>query len=190
MILLIDNYDSFTYNLFQYIRMLGRKTTVLRNDEASVEGVRRLRPEMIVISPGPGGPEATGNCLQLLEELHTEVPFFGVCLGMQTVARFFGGAVTRARAPVHGKVRETLHDGTGLFAGLPNPLRVTRYHSLVVEEASLPTCLEVNARSREGEIMGLRHRRYPICGVQFHPEALLTQGGMDLLRNAMEGARC
>lgn len=190
MILLVDNYDSFTYNLFQYVRVLDKEAVVLRNDAVDVEAVRRMQPELIVISPGPGGPEATGVCLELLDAFKETVPFLGVCLGMQTIAHYFGGKVVKAKEPMHGKVRGVKHDGEGLFRGLPNPLTVTRYHSLVVDEASLPECLEVTARSEEGEVMGLCHRMYPISGVQFHPEAYLTECGMELLANALEGKPC
>ncbi len=185
MILLVDNYDSFTYNLFQYLRQLGRETVVARNDALDLAEVARRRPELIVLSPGPGGPESSGVCRALVESMHREVPILGVCLGMQTIAAAFGGSIIRAKQPMHGKVRPVQHDGTGLFAGLPNPLQVTRYHSLVVDEASLPDCLRVTARSEEGEIMGLSHTLYPVSGVQFHPEALLTEGGLQLLGNAL-----
>ncbi len=190
MILLIDNHDSFTYNLFQYIRMLGRETRVARNDEIAVDEALSLHPELIVISPGPGGPQDSGVCLELLAALPETVPVLGVCLGMQTIAHHFGAEVVRARVPVHGKVRPVRHDGSGLFANLPNPLQVTRYHSLVVDPATLPSCLEATAWSDEGEVMGLRHRVFPISGVQFHPEAYLTEGGMRLLGNALEAVAC
>lgn len=185
MILLIDNYDSFTYNLSQYIRQLGRDVRTLRNDAVDAAAVERLAPELIVISPGPGGPESSGNCLALLRAFAGRVPVLGVCLGMQIVARHFGATIRRAREPVHGKTRLVHHDGLGLFRGLPQPLLVTRYHSLAVEESSLPEELEVTARADDGEIMGLQHRSYPISGVQFHPEAYLTVGGLALLRNAL-----
>ncbi|EDY82102.1 class I glutamine amidotransferase, putative [Verrucomicrobiia bacterium DG1235] len=189
MILLVDNYDSFTYNLFQYLRMLGKEVVVRRNDEVTVDEVRALDPSLIVISPGPGGPKDTGVCMQILDAFHATTPILGICLGMQTIAAYFGGSVEHALAPVHGKVREIQHDGSGLFSGLKNPLRVTRYHSLVVAESSLPSSLEVSARSAEGEIMGIRHRSYPIFGVQFHPEAYLTEQGLELLKNALEAGR-
>lgn len=189
MILLIDNYDSFTYNLSQYLRMLGEAVEVRRNDSLSVEDVRDLQPRLIVISPGPGGPTEAGKCIEILDAFYEEIPFLGICLGMQVIASFFGGRVVEAIEPVHGKVRSIEHDGRGLFSGLANPLDVTRYHSLVVESESLPECLEVTARSASQEIMGLRHRVYPISGVQFHPEAYLTEGGMALLRNAVEASK-
>ena len=168
--------------------MLGRETAVLRNDVATEESVSRMRPELIILSPGPGGPENTGNSMRILNALHGSIPFLGVCLGMQTIARCFGGRVTHAKEPVHGKMRLVHHNGEGLFAGLPNPLNATRYHSLVVTEASLADCLEATAWSEDGELMGLRHRKYPISGVQFHPEAYLTEGGMRLLGNALESS--
>lgn len=187
MILLVDNYDSFTYNLSQYLRMLGQDVLVRRNDELDVDEVGGMELSLIVISPGPGGPEATGRCIDLLDAYHKEIPFLGICLGMQTIATYFGGRVVQAEQPVHGKVRPVLHHGRGVFTGLANPLQVTRYHSLVVQERDLPDCLEATARSEIGELMGLRHKVYPISGVQFHPEAYLTGGGMALLKNAVEG---
>ncbi|MDQ8186459.1 aminodeoxychorismate/anthranilate synthase component II [Pelagicoccus sp. SDUM812002] len=189
MILLIDNFDSFTYNLSQYLRMLGEEVVVRRNDAIDGAEVRKLAPRLIVISPGPGGPADTGKCIEMLDAFHREIPFFGICLGMQTIAAYFGGRIVEATVPVHGKVRRVVHDGKGVFNGLENPLNVTRYHSLIVEEGSLPDSLEVNARSESGEIMGLQHKVYPIFGVQFHPEAYLTEGGLALLRNALEATR-
>ena len=186
MILLIDNYDSFTYNLAQYLRMLGENVLVRRNDELERFEVESLEPKLIVISPGPGGPEATGVCREIMDTFYDRIPILGICLGMQTIAAYFGAEVVQASEPVHGKVRLVDHDGKGLFLDLPNPLKVTRYHSLIVEESRLPHCLEVSARSETGEIMGLRHRVYPIFGVQFHPEAYLTEGGLALLKNALE----
>lgn len=188
MILLVDNYDSFTYNLYQYLRVLGEDVQVKRNDELSADEVRRLAPRLIVLSPGPGGPQDAGVCSAILDTFHREIPVLGICLGMQVIAAYFGAVVCRAIEPVHGKVRTVEHNGGGLFAGLSNPLRVTRYHSLVVDEASLPEVLEVTARSEEGEVMGIRHKWYPVSGVQFHPEAYLTEEGFELLRNAL-GAR-
>ncbi len=189
MILLIDNFDSFTYNLSQYLRMLGEEVLVRRNDAISVDEIRSLKPRLIVISPGPGGPAETGVCIEALDAFHQEIPFLGICLGMQAIASFFGGKIVQAAEPMHGKVREISHEAEGLFAGLANPLNVTRYHSLIVEEGSLPDCLEVTARSETQEIMGLRHKVYPIFGVQFHPEAYLTEGGLALLKNALEASR-
>lgn len=190
MILLVDNYDSFTYNLFQYLRMLGRETRVVRNDAITVTEVEEIAPELIVISPGPGTPNGAGVSLALVSLLSGKIPIVGVCLGMQVIAQAFGARIGPAALPVHGKVRSVTHDGRGLFRGLANPLNVTRYHSLIVEEDGLPDCLEVTARSESGEIMGLRHRDYQVEGVQFHPEAYLTESGLELLGNALKGGLC
>ena len=186
MILLIDNYDSFTYNLYQYLLMLDKEVLVLRNDNVSEEKVDRINPELIVISPGPGGPASTGACREIVETFKGRIPILGICLGMQVIANAFGAKVEEAVEPVHGKVKSIRHSGSGLFESLPNPLNVTRYHSLVVERASLSGCLKVDSESEEGEIMGLSHESLPIWGVQFHPEALLTEGGMGLLENALK----
>jgi anthranilate synthase component 2 len=188
MLLMIDNYDSFTFNLVQYFGELGEEVRVIRNDEMTLGAVRALAPSAIVISPGPGTPDDAGISLQVLEKLAGEVPVFGVCLGHQSIGQAFGGKVVRARQIMHGKTSMIHHDGKGVFLGLPDPFEATRYHSLVVEQASLPDCLEVSAWTRNAdgsrdEIMGLRHRSLPIEGVQFHPESILTQHGHDLLRN-------
>ena len=192
MILLIDNYDSFTYNVYQYLAELGARTRVLRNDAVDVAGVRRLRPEAIVISPGPGTPDESGVTLDILRELGGEVPIFGICLGLQAIGQAFGGRVIRARRPMHGKISRITHRGRGVFHGLPSPFAATRYHSLVVERRTLPTCLEITAETEDGLIMGLRHRKLRIEGVQFHPESVMTEGGHQLLRNFLDsvgGAR-
>jgi len=186
MILLIDNYDSFTYNLYQYLLMLNKEVLVLRNDNVDAEEVERINPELIVISPGPGGPESTGACREIVEIFKGRIPILGICLGMQVIAHVFGARIEEALEPVHGKVKSIRHSGSGLFETLPNPLNVTRYHSLIVERASLPGCLKVDSESETGEIMGLSHERLPIWGVQFHPEALLTEGGIPLLGNALK----
>lgn len=186
MIVLVDNYDSFTYNLTQYLRLLGKDVLVKRNDELTVSEVQSIKPSLIVFSPGPGGPESTGRCIEILDVFHREIPILGVCLGMQTIASYFGGRIKSAAVPVHGKVRSIRHNAQGLFYGLPNPLQVTRYHSLVVDPDSLPPCLAVSATSEEGEVMGIYHNVYPISGVQFHPEAYLTECGLELLENALE----
>jgi anthranilate synthase component 2 len=186
-LLIIDNYDSFTYNLVQYLGELGAAVEVLRNDEASVEEIERLRPERIVISPGPGTPDDAGVSLALIARLAGRVPVLGVCLGHQAIGQAFGGKVVRARQVMHGKVSRIRHDGRGVFAGVPEEFVATRYHSLVVERASLPPALEVSAQSEDGEVMGLRHRRLAVEGVQFHPEALLTEHGHRMLENFLKG---
>ena len=188
MILMIDNYDSFTYNLVQYLGELGTTVHVVRNDEVSVQDIVRLAPEKIVISPGPGTPNEAGVSLEVIQKLGQSIPIFGVCLGHQAIGQAFGGRVVRARQIMHGKVSPIHHRGQGVFAGLPNPFEATRYHSLVVEESSLPSCLEItawtqNADSSFDEIMGVRHQAMPVEGVQFHPESILTQHGRHQLRN-------
>ncbi|MDE1898893.1 MAG: aminodeoxychorismate/anthranilate synthase component II [Xanthomonadaceae bacterium] len=188
MLLMIDNYDSFTFNLVQYLGELGQQVQVVRNDAVTVAGIRALHPERIVISPGPCTPDAAGVSLEVLRELAGTVPIFGVCLGHQAIGQAFGGKVVRARQIMHGKTSPIRHAGAGVFRGLPDPFTATRYHSLVVERESLPDCLEVSAWTehadgRIDEIMGLRHRTLPVEGVQFHPESILTQHGHDLLRN-------
>ncbi len=188
MLLMIDNYDSFTYNLVQYLGELGEDVRVFRNDALSIADIRALRPERIVISPGPGTPDDAGVSLQVIAELADSIPILGVCLGHQSLGQAFGGRVIRAKTIMHGKTSMIHHRGQGVFAGLPNPFEATRYHSLVVEQHSLPDCLELTAWTElvDGsidEIMGLRHRQHSIEGVQFHPESILTRSGMDLLRN-------
>jgi anthranilate synthase component 2 len=188
MLLMIDNYDSFTYNLVQYLGELGEDVRVVRNDALSVEEIRRLAPERIVISPGPGVPDQAGVSLEMIEKLGAQIPILGVCLGHQAIGQSFGGNVVRAREIMHGKTSQIHHTGKGVFAGLPSPFEATRYHSLIVDKASLPASLEVTAWTvgADGgvdEIMGFRHRTLPIEGVQFHPESILTQHGHDMLRN-------
>jgi anthranilate synthase component II len=182
-ILLIDNYDSFTYNLYQYLCELGSEVRVARNDAITVHEVRELAPERIVISPGPCTPGEAGISVDLIQELAGQVPILGVCLGHQAIGAAFGARVVRAPMVMHGKTSSITHDGRGVFSGLPNPFTATRYHSLIVEEDSLPDCLEVTARSEDGVIMGLCHRECDISGVQFHPESILTTGGHRLLAN-------
>jgi anthranilate synthase component 2 len=189
MILVLDNYDSFTYNLVQYLGELGAEVKVLRNDEASVDEVARMSPERIVISPGPCTPNEAGISLELIRRLAGKVPILGVCLGHQAIGQAFGGKVVRAGQVMHGKVSRIHHDGRGVFSELPQDFTATRYHSLVVERASLPGTLEESARSEDGEIMGLRHRALPVEGVQFHPEALLTEHGHKMLENFLEGGK-
>ena len=187
MVLLIDNYDSFVHNLARYVRELGRPTTVVRNDALTVEDAAAMGPSHVIVSPGPGTPDDAGVSLALIARLGGTVPILGVCLGHQAIGQAYGGRVVRARRPMHGKTSAIHHDGTGVFRGLPQPLRATRYHSLVVTPEGLPEDLVVTARSEEGEIMGLRHRRHPVVGVQFHPEAVLTERGHDLLAAFLEG---
>jgi anthranilate synthase/aminodeoxychorismate synthase-like glutamine amidotransferase len=189
MVLMIDNYDSFTYNLVQYLAELGAEVRVVRNDEINVDEVRTLAPRAIVISPGPSAPERAGISLDVIRGLAGRVPILGVCLGHQAIGQAFGGKVVRARRVMHGKVSTVRHDGEGLFRGLPAEFNATRYHSLVVERESLPACLKITAESDDGEIMGLRHRSLGVEGVQFHPEALLTEHGHRMLQNFNEGAR-
>jgi anthranilate synthase component 2 len=194
MILMIDNYDSFTYNLVQYLGELGQDVRVARNDELSVEQIRKLAPERIVISPGPGTPDQAGVSLQLIEKLGGQIPILGVCLGHQSIGQAFGGKVVRATRIMHGKTSMIHHTGVGVFAALPNPFVATRYHSLVVEKSTLPQCMEVTAWTQNDdgsidEIMGLRHRTLAVEGVQFHPESILTQHGHDLLRNFLHTPR-
>ena len=189
MLLVIDNYDSFTYNLVQYLGELGAELCVRRNDEVTVEEIEReLRPEKIVISPGPGRPAEAGVTTEVIRRLAGRVPLLGVCLGHQAIGEAFGGRVVRAPAPVHGKPAEVGHDGRTIFAGLPLRFNVGRYHSLIVERESLPACLEVSAETRDGIIMGLRHKELAIEGVQFHPESVLTESGKHLLDNFLRGA--
>jgi anthranilate synthase/aminodeoxychorismate synthase-like glutamine amidotransferase len=185
-ILLVDNYDSFTYNLYQYLGELGSRTRVVRNDELSAEAALALEPSAVVISPGPGNPDQAGISLELIRRAAGRVPVLGVCLGHQALGQAFGGSVVRAPKLMHGKVSPIHHDGRTVFAGLSHPFTATRYHSLVVDRASVPSCLEVSAWTDDGLVMGLRHRQHPLEGVQFHPESILTSAGKQLLRNFLE----
>ena len=191
MILILDNYDSFTYNLVQYLGEMGEVLQVHRNDDLSVEDVGALAPEAIVLSPGPCTPSEAGITVPVIQRWGATIPILGVCLGHQAIGEAYGGRVVRAGRVMHGKTSLLTHDGTDLFAGLPHPLRVMRYHSLVVEPSSLPDCLEVTARATDStdEIHALRHRQHPVWGVQFHPESVLTEAGRDLLRNFLHLAR-
>jgi len=183
MVLMIDNYDSFTFNLVQYLGELGVEVRVFRNDELTVEGIEQLAPSHVVLSPGPCTPNEAGVTLATVARLAGRIPILGVCLGHQAIGQAFGGKVVRAKQVMHGKTSRIRHDGHGVFSRLDNDFVATRYHSLVVERASLPDCLEISAESEDGEIMGLRHRKLAVEGVQFHPEALLTEHGHQLLQN-------
>jgi para-aminobenzoate synthetase component 2 len=183
MLLVIDNYDSFTYNLVQYLGELGQDIQVVRNDALSVDEIAELAPERIVISPGPCTPKEAGISVETIKRLSGKIPILGVCLGHQSIGEAFGGEVVRAGRLMHGKTSMIRHDGRTIFADLPNPFEATRYHSLIVRRETLPSCLEISAETAEGEIMGLRHRTLPVEGVQFHPESILTRPGKDLLRN-------
>jgi anthranilate synthase/aminodeoxychorismate synthase-like glutamine amidotransferase len=185
-LLLLDNYDSFTFNLYQYLGELGAEVRVVKNDELSVEQALALRPERIVISPGPGNPDEAGISVELIRAAAGRLPLLGVCLGHQSLAQAFGGRIVRAPRLMHGKTSEIHHDGRTIFGGLPAPFTATRYHSLVAEKDSLPACLEVSAWTDDGVIMGLRHREAALEGVQFHPESILTTAGKDLLRNFLQ----
>ncbi|MEY4431110.1 MAG: hypothetical protein RLZZ533_1046 [Cyanobacteriota bacterium] len=195
MLLVLDNYDSFTFNLVQYLGELAAEHPITadlrveRNDALTLEQIRALAPDAILISPGPGDPDQSGVCLDVLRELSPTVPTLGVCLGHQSIAQVYGGRVVRAKELMHGKTSPVLHAGQGVFAGLPNPLTATRYHSLIAERDSLPECLEVTAWLEDGTVMGLRHRDHPhLQGVQFHPESVLTQNGHQLLSNFLAEA--
>ncbi|MER2509029.1 MAG: aminodeoxychorismate/anthranilate synthase component II [Amaricoccus sp.] len=190
MLLLIDNYDSFTYNLYHYLGVLGAEVTVRRNDELDTAAAMALRPDAILLSPGPCDPDQAGVCLPLIAAAaETRTPLIGVCLGHQAIGQAFGGEVVRAGEIVHGKLGSIRHTGEGLFAGLPSPFNATRYHSLIVDRPSLPDCLEVTADLADGTIMGLAHRALPIHGVQFHPESIASEHGHALLRNFLDLAR-
>jgi anthranilate synthase component 2 len=189
MLLMIDNYDSFTYNLVQYLGELGEEVAVHRNDEITLEGIAALKPARIVVSPGPCTPNEAGVSVPLIREFAGKIPILGVCLGHQSIGQAFGGKVVHARQLMHGKTSLIQHEGRGVFFGLPQPFLATRYHSLVVERASLPECLAVTAWTEDGEIMGLRHKTLAVEGVQFHPESILTEHGHRMLKNFLEEKR-
>jgi len=189
MLLMIDNYDSFTYNLVQYLGELGEEVTVARNDEITLDEIARLQPARIVISPGPCTPAEAGVSVPLIERFAGRIPILGVCLGHQSIGQAFGGRIVHARQLMHGKTSPVHHDRRGVFRELPDPFTATRYHSLAIERASLPDCLEVSAWTEDGEIMGVRHRALAVEGVQFHPESVLTEYGHELLRNFLEETR-
>jgi anthranilate synthase component 2 len=186
MLLLIDNYDSFTYNIFQYFSELGEDVIVVRNNKTTIEEIARMRPEHIVISPGPSTPMKAGISNDVIRHFGPKLPILGVCLGHQCIGYSYGGTIGQAKQIMHGKSSKVFHGGRGVFAGLPNPLTVIRYHSLIVELKGLPDCLEITACTSDGTIMGLKHREYPVQGVQFHPESFMTQSGKNLLQNFLE----
>ncbi len=186
MLLLIDNYDSFTYNLYQYLGELGADMRVVRNNKATVEQLAALKPDKLVVSPGPCTPHEAGISCDIIGHFAGKIPILGVCLGHQCIGQVFGGTIIRARRLMHGKVSAITHDNTDVFKGLPNPFEATRYHSLVIEAATCPSCLVVTARAEKDEIMGVRHASMPIYGVQFHPESILTPHGKQLLRNFLD----
>jgi anthranilate synthase component 2 len=189
MLLLIDNYDSFTYNLVQYLGELGADVHVHRNDAIGIEQIAAWEPSAIVISPGPCTPNEAGISVPLIQRFAGRIPILGVCLGHQAIGQAFGGKIVRAERVMHGKVSPVTHDGRGVFAELPSPFTATRYHSLAIERTTMPACLAITATADDGEVMGVRHREWPVEGVQFHPEAILTEHGHALLRNFLESAR-
>ncbi|MFH0826454.1 MAG: aminodeoxychorismate/anthranilate synthase component II [Candidatus Omnitrophota bacterium] len=183
MILMIDNYDSFTFNLVQYLKILGQEVKVFRNDKITLEGIRKLDPERIVISPGPGRPEGAGISCDCIREFAGKIPLLGVCLGHQCLGFVYGGHIGSAKRLMHGKISRIYHNGKDIFKGISNPFEATRYHSLVVERKGLPDCLEITAWTQDKEIMGLKHKKCPLWGVQFHPESILTKAGLNILAN-------
>ncbi len=189
MILMIDNYDSFTYNLVQYLGEMGEELKVFRNDAITVEGIKKLKPSRIVISPGPGNPSDAGVSNDAIRKLSPKIPILGVCLGHQCIGEVFGGRVIGAARLMHGKTSQIFHQGNGIFQNIDNPFVATRYHSLIVERKSLPAALEITAETKEKEIMALKHKKFPVFGVQFHPESILTQPGKEILRNFLKLTR-
>jgi anthranilate synthase/aminodeoxychorismate synthase-like glutamine amidotransferase len=186
MILMIDNYDSFTYNLVQYLGQLGQEVMVYRNDEITLDEIGKLAPDAIFLSPGPCTPKEAGITVNVIRKFHKSIPIMGVCLGHQAIGYAFGGNVVRAGRLMHGKTSSIINDGKTIFKGLPNPFTAGRYHSLLVERTSLPSCFEISAETEEGEIMGIRHREYPVEGIQFHPESILTPHGKRIIKNYLE----
>lgn len=186
MILMIDNYDSFTFNIVQYLGQMGEDVQVYRNDKTTIDGIRKLKPQAIFLSPGPGAPRQAGITVDVIRAFYKTLPIMGICLGHQSIGFAFGGEVVRAQRIMHGKVSPVEHDGKTIFAGLPNPFTAGRYHSLVVRPETLPSCLEASAKTAEGEIMGLRHKDYPVEGIQFHPESVLTPQGKRIIRNFLK----
>lgn len=188
MLLILDNYDSFTYNLVQYLGELGAEMSVYRNDRITLQEIEKMQPSKIVISPGPCTPKEAGISVDLIRKFGSQIPILGVCLGHQAIGEAFGGEVVRASRLMHGKTSMISHDGRGLYRGLPDPFEATRYHSLIIRRESMPKVLEITAWTEEGEVMGIRHKTFPIEGVQFHPESILTRVGKDLLKNFLESA--
>jgi len=186
MILMIDNYDSFTFNLVQYLRQLGEDVVVYRNDEISLEEIEKMKPAAIFLSPGPCSPTEAGITVDVIRTFYRRIPLMGVCLGHQSIGYAFGAEVVRADQLMHGKTSQISHDGKTIFKGVPNPFTAGRYHSLIIKRESLPDCLEVSAETEEGEIMGIRHRDFPVAGIQFHPESILTPNGKRILRNFLK----
>jgi para-aminobenzoate synthetase component 2 len=186
MIIMIDNYDSFTYNLVQYLGVLGEELIVKRNDEVTIKEIEKLNPDFLMISPGPCTPNEAGISLEAIEYFAGKIPIFGVCLGHQAIAQVFGGKIVRADRLMHGKTSQVFHDGKTIFSGVPSPFTATRYHSLIVEKETLPDCFEISAWTEENEIMAIRHKTLPVEGVQFHPESIMTSHGMQLLKNFIE----
>ena len=189
MILMIDNYDSFTYNLVHYLEELGEEVRVFRNDEITICEIKKLNPQMIVISPGPKTPNEAGISVEVIKQFYKTVPILGICLGHQSIVQVFGGKIVKAKQPIHGKVEEIIHTRVGVFRGLKSPIKVTRYHSLIADKGTLPEVLEITAKTKDGEIMGVRHKKYLLEGVQFHPEALLTEYGHEMLSNFLKEAK-
>lgn len=187
MILMIDNYDSFTFNIVQYFRMMASAVEVHRNDQITIETIEQMAPEAIVISPGPGRPDDAGISIDLVKQFSGKIPLLGICLGHQTIAQVFGARIVHAKRLMHGKTSEVTADGKGVFRGFKKPFVAMRYHSLAVDETTLPDCLQISARSDDGEIMGLRHREHPTEGMQFHPESIMTPSGKRMLRNFLKG---
>lgn len=187
MILMIDNYDSFVYNLYQYIGIFDEDIRVVRNDKLTLDDIRRWAPERIILSPGPKAPRDAGICLEVVREFQDKIPILGVCLGHQTIGEALGATVGYAKELFHGKRSELSHQGNSIFTGIPSPIQVARYHSLAVQEQGLPDCLEVLARTEDGEIMAMRHREYPVVGIQFHPESIYTQYGKRMIENFLRG---
>jgi len=188
-VFMIDNYDSFTYNLVQYLGTLGAEVVVRRNDQTTLQEIKELRPDAIVISPGPCTPAEAGVSVEVVRTFCGDIPILGVCLGHQSIGVAFGGRIVRAKRLMHGKISEISHTGEGIFKGIPSPFRAVRYHSLVIEKESLPEVLRVTAWSEDGEIMGVQHREFPVYGVQFHPESVLSEHGIDILKNFLDIAR-